>query len=44
MNDNPKNSILLLKNIRQKKLAILEHFDAYICHHYQPKKKLGFRQ
>ena len=37
MNDNPKNNILLSENIRQKRLAILEYFDAYICHHYQPK-------
>ena len=26
------------ENIRQKRLAILEYFDAYIFHHYQPKK------
>ena len=37
MNDNPKNNILLLENIRQKRLTILEYFDAYIYHHYQPK-------
>ena len=37
MNDNPKNNILMLENIGQKRLAILEYFDAYICHHYQPK-------
>ena len=37
MNDNPKNNILLSENIRQKRLTILEYFDAYICHHYQPK-------
>ena len=37
MNDNPKNNILLSENIRQKKrLTILEYFDTYICHHYQP--------
>ena len=38
MNDNPKNNILLSENIRQKRLRILEYFDAYICHHYQPNK------
>ena len=38
MNDNPKNNILLSENIRQKRLTILEYFDAYICHHYQPRK------
>ena len=27
MNDNPKNNILMSDNIRQKKLAILEHFE-----------------
>ena len=32
MNDNPKNNILKLGNIRQKWLTILEYFDAYICH------------
>ena len=37
MNDNPKNKIFLSENIRQKRLTILEYFDAYICHHYQPK-------
>ena len=37
MNDNPKNNILMLENIGQKRLAILEYFDAYICHLYQPK-------
>ena len=36
-NNNPKNEILLSENIRQKRLTILEYFDAYICHHYQPK-------
>ena len=36
-NNNPKNEILLSKNIRQKRLTILEYFDAYICHHYQAK-------
>ena len=35
MNGNPKNSILMSGNIRQKRLVILEYFDAYICHHYQ---------
>ena len=38
MNDNPKNNILMLENIRQKRLTILEYFDAYICHHYQVTK------
>ena len=38
MNDNPKNNILMSENIRQKRLTILEYFDAYICHHYQPEK------
>ena len=37
MNDNPKNNILMSEWIRQKRLAILEYFNAYICHHYQPK-------
>ena len=37
MNDSPKNNILLSENIRHKRLTILEYFDAYICHHYQPK-------
>ena len=37
MSDNLKNSILKLENIRQKRLTILEYFDAYICHHCQPK-------
>ena len=37
MNDNPKNNILLSENITQKRLRILEYFDVYICHHYQPK-------
>ena len=32
MNDHPKNNILVSKNIRQKRLIILEYFDAYICH------------
>ena len=39
MNDNPKNNILMLENIRQKRLEyfeILEYFNAYICDHYQP--------
>ena len=34
MKDNPKNNILLSENIRQKRLRILEYFDAYICHHF----------
>ena len=38
MNDNPKNNTLMSENIRQKRLTILEYFDAHICHHYQPKK------
>ena len=25
------------ENITQKRLKILEYFDAYICHHYQPR-------
>ena len=33
MNDNPKNNILMSENIRQKRLTILEYFDAYICRH-----------
>ena len=37
MNDNPKNNILISENIRQKRLTILEYFDAFIGHHYQPK-------
>ena len=37
MNDNPKNNILMFENIRQKRLTILEQYDAYICHHHQPK-------
>ena len=37
MNDNPKNNILMSENIKQKRLTILEYFDAYIYHHYQPK-------
>ena len=36
-NDNPKINILMSENIRQKRLKILEYFDAFICHHYQPK-------
>ena len=36
-NDNPKVYILMSGNIRQKRLKILEYFDAYICHHCQPK-------
>ena len=27
---------LMLENVRQK-WTVLEYFDAYICHHYQPK-------
>ena len=34
MNDNPKNNILMSENIKQKRLTILEYFDAYIYHHY----------
>ena len=34
MNNNEKNNILVSENIRQKRLTILEYFDAYICHHY----------
>ena len=37
MSDNPKNNILMSENIKQKRLTILEHFDEYIYHHYQPK-------
>ena len=37
MNDNLKNNILLLENIRQKGLTIVKYFDAYNCHYYQPK-------
>ena len=40
INDNPKNNILKLENIRQKILTILEYFNAYICHHYQPKNNI----
>ena len=29
-----KNNILMSENIRQKRLKILEYFDACICHHY----------
>ena len=36
MNDNLKNNNLMSENINQKGEAILEYFDAYICHHYQP--------
>ena len=35
MNDNPKNNILMSENTRQKRLAILEYINTYICHHYQ---------
>ena len=31
INDNPKINILMSKNIRQKRLKILEHFDTYNC-------------
>ena len=37
MNGNPKSNVLLSENIRQKRLRILEYFNAYICHRYQPK-------
>ena len=37
MKDIPKNNILMLENIRQKRLTILEHFDAYICYYYSPR-------
>ena len=30
MNDNPKNNILMPKNIRQKRLTILEYFVSSI--------------
>ena len=30
MNDNPKNNVFMLENIRQKRQTILEYFDAYI--------------
>ena len=36
MKDNPEKNISLLEN-RQKRLTTLEYFNAYICHHYQPK-------
>ena len=36
-NDNLKNDILMSENIRQQILTILEYFNAYISHHYQPK-------
>ena len=36
MNDNLKNNKLMSENINQKGLTILQYFDAYICHHYQP--------
>ena len=32
MNNNLKNNILLPENTRQKRLAILEYFDAYFSH------------
>ena len=31
-NDNLENKILMSENIRQKRLSILEYFDAHICH------------
>ena len=37
MIDNPKNNILVSVNITQERLTIREYFDAYFCHHYQPK-------
>ena len=37
MNDNQKNNILMSENIRQKRITILEYFDAYICYHFHPK-------
>ena len=36
-NDNLNINIWMSENIRQKRLKILGYFDAYICHHYQPK-------
>ena len=36
MNDNKKNNILMSENIRQKRLTVLEYFNAYIYLHYQP--------
>ena len=36
-NDNPNINILMSENIRQKRLKILEYFDAYICHQYSSK-------
>ena len=29
MNDNPKTNILVSENIRQKRLTVLEYFNAY---------------
>ena len=38
MKDNPKNNIFMSENIRQKEANSSGiFFDAYICHHYQPK-------
>ena len=37
MNDNQKNNILMSENIRQKRITILEYFDAYIRYHFHPK-------
>ena len=34
MNENPKNNILVSENMTQKRVTILEYFDAYICHRY----------
>ena len=39
--DNLKNNILMSENITEKRLTILGYFDAYICHHYQPKSFLA---
>ena len=36
INDNPKINILMSENIRYRRVKILEYFDAYICHYYQP--------
>ena len=37
MNNNCKNNILILENVRQKRVTILKYFDACICHHYRLK-------
>ena len=34
MNDNRKSNILMSENIKQKRLTILEYFDAYIFYAY----------